>query len=544
MCVSTLLADPCAIRLEKIVSGARVVTLVFRTVQPQARCPRCDSPSTSLHSHYRRRVADLPWHGVAVCLELHTRRFRCRRELCRQRIFCERIPQTVARYARRTVRLDEALTLIGFAAGGETGACLATELGIGASHDTVLRRIRRAVAPEHPTPRVLGVDDWAFRRGHRYGTILVDLERRSVVDLLPDREADSLAAWLRAHPSVEVVTRDRFRAYKEGVAAGAPQALQVADRWHVLRNMTEAFERWLNRLRRAIRQAAADAATGRELADTAAELGAASPLTTRKDQRRAERHAVHQARFDEVNELYRRGATIRGIAAKFRMHRRTVRLFINSDECPERAPPRRRPNRLDSFLPYLKRRWTEGCHNAAELWREIKTQGFTGCQSAVRQFIAAWRMSVPPELRRKRRLSSGTPPKRVTVPGTRAVTWLLLREDSDLTEWQRNFIARLCEQQPEVVTAQTLVRRFQQIVTRRDAAAFDGWVTEVNESKLPELVNFAAGLAEDAAVRAALECEWSNGQTEGHVNRLKMIKRGMYGRANLDLLRARVLHSS
>lgn len=255
-----------------------------------------------------------------------------------------------------------------------------------------------------------------------------------------------------------------------------------------------------------------------------------------------ERAATRKVRFQEVKELYRQGATIRGIATKFRMHRRTVRLFINADECPKRAPPRRRPNKLDAYLPYLKRRWTEGCHNAGKLWREIKARGFAGCESAVRHFIAEWRMSVPLELRRKRCLSSGAPTMRVTTPGARSVTWLLLHDESKLNDKQRTFLTHFCEQQPEVVTAQKLVRRFQYLVSRRDVVAFDEWLTEAKESKLPELVSFAAGLAKDAAVRAALTCGWSNGQVEGQVNRLKMIKRQMFGRANFDLLRRRVLH--
>lgn len=538
---TALLPAPAELRLDRLVSEPDSITVVVETARESVPCPDCQQPSRRVHSRYTRTLADLPWNGVSVRLRLHTRRFFCSSLTCARRVFTERLPQTAARYARRTARLTDALQRLGLLVGGEPGARLAGKLGMHASGDTLLRRTRQFSPTEQPIPRVLGVDDWAWRRGQRYGTILVDLERRAVVDLLPNREAATLARWLQQHPGVEILSRDRSNAYGEGAANGAPEAVQVADRWHLLKNMTDALERVLQSKHAQVRQAAKLVATEAESA--APEHPTEQPAPVRRlssaQQQSRDKRDRRLARYEQVVALHEKGVPQAAIGRQLGLGRKTVRRWLRTGQFPERARAKRH-SALTRYLPYLEKRWSEGCHNAAKLWREIRAQGYGGCAGMVRQWAGAQRRKLPAALQHGS-VQCAPKPAVDSVPTPRQATWLLLQTE-ELEAKKRAFVDALYQTSPELKQAAEAAREFTRMIRERDGQAWSEWQESAAKTLLAPFANHLR--RDEAAVKAALKLPWSNGPTEGQVHRLKLIKRQMYGRAKLDLLKARVLYKA
>ena len=520
-----------------------------------ARCPGCRRRSHRVHSRYTRRIADLPVAGCEVVLHLRVRRFRCSAPRCPRRIFAEQVPGLAGDRARRSTPLLAALQEVGFALGGRPGARIGRRLKMPASRSTLLRLVRRAPSPPPVDPRVLGVDDWAWRRGQRYGSILVDLERRRPIELLPDRTAESLAAWLREHPGIDVISRDRAGAYADGARQGAPDAVQVADRFHLLANAGDLLERVLGHRRTALREAAAAVdqtlAQNHQTAMDNAAVADLPPGKQRAQQGRQERRAQRLARYDAVIALHQEGHSHAAIGRQTGLGRKTVRRYLRAGAFPERAAAPARPTMLAPYEAYLRTRWTAGCHNAHQLWREIRSQGYAGQAANVRRYLARWRPEPGrpgPTVRQDRAdHASPTPPARqpMTVPSPRQARWLLLRAAETLTSDERAYRAALLDAEPVVREVQQLAIDFGALVRTRDAPGLVAWLARADASSLPEVRSFAAGIRRDrAAVDAALSSPWSNGQTEGQINRLKVLKRQMYGRAKLDLLEKRFLYAA
>jgi transposase len=546
----TILPDPVHLRLDHIRVDTDVITLVVASKDERAPCPLCGEFAERVHSRYVRTLADLPWNGVAVRLQLAVRRFVCAADDCRRRIFAERFPALTTPYARRTTRLTDVVELIGFALGGEAGARVLTALTMEASPDTLLRVIRHAALPAHETPRVLGVDDFAFRRGRSYGTVLVDLERHCQIDVLPDRTAEALRQWLSEHPGVEIISRDRGGAYAEGARLGAPDAVQVADRFHVVGNLRQAVERLLQRHHHCLRDipAASSDPVPEPSTEAKGEPDHAEPgqSPTRAQRESEERRSRRHARYEEVMRLHHAGMSSRTIAREVGLSRHTVQRFIRAAEFPERAPRRPRPGILTPYEAYLRERWNAGCQNAQQLWREIREQGFPGSYSQVRHVLAAWR-SVPGRPGKK---NPAVPPPPPAPPSTESVSprqasWLLFRAPEELDEDEQRYLTHIRDRCPDAATIRPLIQDFRRLVRERDRATLDDWLCEAEGAGIKELMAFAAGLRRDrAAIDTMLEVAWSNGQLEGQVNRLKLLKRQMYGRASFDLLRQRVLRAS
>lgn len=552
-----LLPDPAHVRLAYLCASDDQITVIAFSKATDARCPLCDQPSQRVHSRYIRTLADVPWQGVALQIRLTVRRFFCSTTDCTRRIFTERLPELTAPYARRTHRLTETMEFVGFALGGEAGGRLLAGLRIltspGTLWVTLLRLLRNTPLTDHDTPRILGVDDFAFRRGHRYGTIVIDLERHCVVDLLPDRKPDTLAKWLEQHGSPEVISRDRGGSYAEGARRGAPDAIQVADRFHLLQNLTKALESFFLHHRTALKEVstavAADVASSPAEDRPADEMYRGRRASPQHWQQRAEdeshqRHAAHVARYEQVRALHEKGADIADIARQVGTSRTTVYRYLRMDGPPERRRPGRRPgNRLLApYEAYLLKRWDEGCHNGTKLWREICELGFAYSVTNVSRFVA--------HLRRE-----GRPPQPVGAkqsgvtglqgPSARQVALLCVQRAERLDEDETAYLQQLRAKHDHIETVCRLSQDFADLLRARQGDQLDAWIERVAASEIQQLQRFATGLlADEAAVRAGLTMVWSNGQTEGHVNRLKLIKRTMYGRANFDLLRQRVLRAA
>jgi transposase len=363
-----------------------LITVEASSTVRAAPCPSCRSWSSRLHGNYVRHLQERPILEQRLVLAVQMNRFKCPNAACAQRTFAEDIGSLAGRHQRRTRSQARALLALGHALGGEPAARLAKALGLRTSADTLLRELRRSSSPERkPCPRVVGIDDWAIRRGHRYGTIVVDLERREPIAVFEGREATAVADWLRAHPTIEIVARDRAGAYSEAVETALPAAQQVADRWHLLTNLRDNVERMLQRFGPQMRQVAervvvGDATLGRQGLPHGFRLSAWQRLS---DDRRAQR----LAQYEKVMALHAQGGTMKGIGRELAIDHRTVRKFVASGAFPERARRARGPTPLDAHRQYIEDRITQGCRCPRQIWREVRQRGHTGGRATVQSCV-------------------------------------------------------------------------------------------------------------------------------------------------------------
>jgi transposase len=519
--------------------------LVSAVGRGDRRCPDCAEQSSSRHSWHYRRLQDLPLQGTSVAVKLRLGRWRCRNRRCGRQTFVEQLPAIAARLARRTHRVAELVRLFGHSTGGRPAERLMKRLAIPASNDTILRHLKRHVAKNHvgAALRVVGIDDWSWRKGSTCGSIMIDLEQRQVVDVLADRSAQGTAEWLEQHPEIEIVSRDRCGLYAQGARRGAPHARQVADRFHLLHNLRQTIEQQLSRAQRPVacsvpRSAGSDVTTSPPVTrGRSVDLEVAEHCQLAREGRRALRLDM----FDRVKALQTAGESLRAIVHKTGFNWRTVAKWARQDALPERNVMAPKPTTPTAFQDHLARRWAEGCTTGRHLLPEIKHLGYTGSLSHLQRLLSKWRHAEP---------TTTTPtPAAGEVPASTApiippnvAAALCMKPRGLLTALQADKVDRLKIASTEFATMRQLAMRFRSILRNGDIGKFDGWLRDAHDAGIYGIRRFVRTLRQDlAAVKNAITEPWSNGQAEGQINRLKTLKRAMYGRAGVELLRARML---
>jgi len=502
---------------ELVADGVRedadTIVVTAHAVSPSGCCPRCGTASFRVHSRYIRTVSDLPCCGRPVEWRLTARRFVCTASHCLQKIFAERFGNSVLpSRSRRSARLECLVHHLGLALGGRPAAGFAKRLMLPVSNDTLLRVVRRRARRPMEPLAVVGVDDWAFRRNCRYGTIVCDLERHRVVKLLPDREIATVATFLAKHRTIKVLSRDRGGGYREAAAQVLPRALQVADRWHLMENASAAFLDAVRRSMRSIR-----AAIGATIIDP--------KLLTAAERLQYEGYLHREDANAAILALHHDGVPIKEIVRRLGHSRGLVRKVIRGLRTDVF---RTRQSTLDPFLSILDEEWNSGCRNGAELWRRLKARGFSGSLRVVTEWAT-----------RRRRAERVTGAHLRKVPSVRTIARMMTIGRDHLTKAETITVAAIETSVPALNEAREIIDHFHGMVRTRDVAELDPWIEAASNSLV---ASFARGvMADRSAVRAAIVEPWSNGQTEGQVNRLKVVKRQMYGRAKIDLLEARLI---
>lgn len=476
--------------------------------------------------------------GKEVTLRISVRKFFCQQPNCPRKIFAERFNTSLKPYERRLQRCNAQIRGIGFSCGSKPGAKVCALVALPVSASTILRVMRKTPLPYTETPKVLGIDDFAFRRGNTYGTILVDLEQRKVIDLLPDRESETVEEWLQGHPGVEVVTRDRSSVYAHAVTTAAPAAIQVADRWHLLKNLSENLERYLDTQRSLIKAVTQELnqkmATPPPLMDqlvAIADSTANNLLSTDNTmQVVVESTEKRYPKYQQVKLLQQQGHSRRAIARHMGLSRNTVNRYFHQDSFVPKV--HRKHTNLLEFEPYLRKRWGEGETCVKNLLKEIKSMGYTGSYTILTVFLAKYP---------KTPNSHALPPaQKGTTYSSRSLSIALCQKEEDWKEEQKPFLMKLLQNSLILYQARELSLEFKNLMEDKQGEKLENWCQKAEQ--LPLFKGFVRGIRQDfTAVQQAMTSIWSNGQTEGQVNRLKNIKRQMYGKADFDLLRLRVL---
>ncbi|QHC23219.1 ISL3 family transposase [Streptomyces sp. GS7] len=513
------------VRVERVndVSGGLVLEAVS-TGRP-GRCPDCRKRAERVHSTHQRSLDERPLGPRRVTIRLRVRRFFCDRPSCSRRTFVEQVGGLTERYRRSSIGMTGWLWSIAVELGGRPAARLCRKLRMAAGRTRLLKLLTSPPVPDR-APRVLGVDEFAFRKGCTYGTVLVDVEASRVVDVLPDRTSETFAAWLKDHPGAEIICRDRASAYTKAVKEAASDALEVADRWHLLQNLSAAVEKTCHQHRDCLRKHAEQ--------ETATNVPESTPMLLPPAELPGTQivERTHH-RYEDIHRLVEKGWTISAIARRLNLDRKTVRRFRDTDLDQLLASARdRRPNGvLEPFKAYLNARFTEtqGQASGTRLFLEIRERGYRGSRQVVRKHLAA--------------LRAGTAaPVRADIPSPRKITSWIMRPRDTLTDSQEERLLGVRLACPDITRACDLARAFAELVRHQRGFLLMQWIRQAEQDAPKPMQSFAGSLRQDLdAVTAGLTLPCSSSAVEGHVNRVKTLKRAMYGRASFELLRTRIL---
>ncbi|MFK0160749.1 ISL3 family transposase, partial [Streptomyces sp. NPDC090493] len=480
-----------------------LVVEAVSTARP-GRCPDCRKQARRVHSTYQRSLDERPLGWYRVIVRLRVRRYFCDRGSCSRATFVEQVAGLSARYRRSSTGLVGWLWSIAIELGGRPAARLCRRLRLAAGRTRLLRLLTAPTVPDR-APRVLGVDEFAFRKGCTYGTVLVDVEAGRVVDVLPDRTSETFAAWLNEHPGAEIICRDRATAYTKAVREAAPDALEVADRWHLLQNLSAAVEKTCHQHRDCLRKRAEE--------ETVTEAPEAAPmLLPPAELPRTQIIERTRHRYEDIHRLLEKRWTISAIARRLNLDRKTVRRFRDTDLDQLLVSAReRRPNGvLEPFKAYLNARFTEaqGQVSGTRLFLEIQALGYCGSRQVVRKHLAA--------------LRAGTAePVRADIPSPRKITSWIMRPREALTDSQNERLLQVRLACPDITRACNLARAFADLVRHRRGYLLLEWIRQAEQDAPKPMKGFASFLRQDLdAVTAGLTLPWSSGVVEGHVNRV------------------------
>ena len=534
-------------RIDNIEQNNTSINIFASIKSKRSQCPICGSFSTSVHDSYTRKLADLSAFQNSTTILLRTRKFKCKDSTCDRKVFSEQTPQTM-RYSRRTARASSILDTLSIELTGKLGSLLSKQLLLPVSTSTVTRIAMKQKLPEVIQPIVLGVDDWAFRKGVNYGTILIDMETSRPIELLASRESSDLKGWLKKYPNVKIVTRDRASSYSSAINEVCPEALQVADRFHLLMNLSDALDKYFKSVQPGIRlliknkteeiikmSASGTLCQDKEDLDSTsiAPTPEFEPINT--DQR--------IDTFNKVKELQAEGISTRRISKILGISRNTVRSYILQESLPPRNRPR--STNIASFTKLILARLNTKGYKIKDIIDEILLLGFNGGRTQAYSNINTLKSEC------KINNLSFTEVQQNAIPfikplSSRKLTKYIevcIKDIPDPDE--RNYMETILENIPELRIVRKLVKTFKTML-KRGRGNIRRWIDFIKRSKrkLAGLKTFANGLLRDIkAVENGIRLPWSNGAVEGHFNRIKSIKRQMYGRAGFELLRRKVILS-